>query len=160
MEKKALAMEKTGEERIQFLHFNDIYQYLKGPPSHKGGSKAKFNDDGELESEVKDWEALGDADAREANDEDTGESWQLGDIVNMAKRIWHEKNKFDGQTVVTFGGDALGPSLVSYLRSNGLHYAKMLSTIPINAGVWGNHEYDFGIKLAESLLKLSQNSGV
>ena len=60
------------------------------------------------------------------------------------------------EPIVTFGGDFIGPSLMSGI-TKGAHMAAALDLIGVHYGVFGNHEWDFGADNLVTRLKPSQS---
>lgn len=65
-----------------------------------------------------------------------------GGVARLASVINNERAKHEN-VLVTFGGDAISPSLMSGL-DEGAHMIDLLNQLDLTAMVIGNHEYDFG----------------
>ena len=71
-----------------------------------------------------------------------------GGVARLAAVINDERSKA-GNVLVTFGGDAISPSLMSGL-DEGAHMIDLLNGLGLTAMVMGNHEYDFGPDVAKA----------
>ena len=69
-----------------------------------------------------------------------------GGVPRLATIINNER-AMGGNVLVTFGGDAISPSLLSGL-DQGAHMIDLLNHLGLTAMVMGNHEYDFGPDIA------------
>ena len=69
-----------------------------------------------------------------------------GGVARLASVISSERAG-GGHVLVTFGGDAISPSLMSGL-DEGAHMIDLLNQLGLTAMVMGNHEYDFGPDVA------------
>ena len=56
--------------------------------------------------------------------------------------------KFNNNALLTFGGDYLGPSFISTF-DKGKHINKIFKIMEVDLGVFGNHEFDFGVEHLE-----------
>ncbi len=70
-----------------------------------------------------------------------------GGVARLAAVIAAERAS-DGHVLVTFGGDAISPSLLSGFDS-GAHMIDLLNRLDLTAMAIGNHEYDFGPDVAK-----------
>ena len=70
-----------------------------------------------------------------------------GGVARLASVVRAERARA-GHVLVTFGGDALSPSLMSAF-DQGAHMIDLLNRIGLTAMVIGNHEYDFGPDVAK-----------
>jgi len=59
------------------------------------------------------------------------------------------ERKSSPNSITTFGGDLISPSLMSSL-SKGAEMIQMMNAIKIDLAVLGNHEFDFGSKITKS----------
>ena len=66
----------------------------------------------------------------------------IGGFSQLSSMIKHERGK-NKNTIVTFGGDLLSPSLLSGM-TDGKHMIKFMNAIGTDFAVPGNHEFDFG----------------
>ena len=71
-----------------------------------------------------------------------------GGVARLAAVINSERS-MGGNVLVTFGGDAISPSLMSGL-DEGAHMIDLLNGLGLTAMVMGNHEYDFGPDVAKT----------
>ena len=76
-----------------------------------------------------------------------GERDGRGGVARLASVIEAERGDEDN-VIVTFGGDAISPSLMSGL-DEGKHMIDLLNKVGLTAMVLGNHEFDFGPEVAK-----------
>ncbi len=69
-----------------------------------------------------------------------------GGVARLASVIDSERAR-GGEVIVTFGGDAISPSLLSGL-DQGAHIIDLFNQLGLTVMVMGNHEYDFGPDIA------------
>ena len=74
------------------------------------------------------------------------ESGGQGGLARLAAVINAERANHDN-VLVTFGGDAISPSLMSGF-DKGAHMIELLNRLDLTAMAIGNHEYDFGPEVA------------
>lgn len=73
------------------------------------------------------------------------------DFLGGAARFKTILNKYKHlDPIVTFGGDWVGPSLLSSF-TRGLHMAEVLELMEVHYGTHGNHDFDFGTARLEEL---------
>ena len=75
------------------------------------------------------------------------ESGGKGGIARLAAVINSERQMSEN-TIVTFAGDAISPSLMSGI-DKGVHMIDLLNQLGLTAMAVGNHEYDFGPEIAK-----------
>ncbi|XP_039269043.2 snake venom 5'-nucleotidase-like isoform X1 [Styela clava] len=68
-------------------------------------------------------------------------------IFEVAKKDCNGEKPF-----IAFGGDCLNPSILSS-ATKGRHMIEVLNHIKVNAAVFGNHEFDFGVEHAADCAK-------
>ena len=83
---------------------------------------------------VNDWDRMEEADGR-------------GGAARLMSVIAAERGAGDGSLLVTHGGDAISPSLLSGF-DRGQHVIDLLNRLDLTAFVPGNHEFDFGPDVA------------
>lgn len=76
---------------------------------------------------------------------------KLGGAARVATLI---KQLDDGNMIVTFGGDALSPSIMSSLLK-GKQMVDIFNKLGVDVAVFGNHEFDFGPAVTEQRVKES-----
>lgn len=77
----------------------------------------------------------------------------VGGFAQVATMINEERAK-NANTLVTFGGDLLSPSLLSGI-TEGKHMIEFMNKIGTDLAVPGNHEFDFGPEVYAARLKES-----
>ncbi|MBF0461979.1 MAG: bifunctional metallophosphatase/5'-nucleotidase [Magnetococcales bacterium] len=75
---------------------------------------------------------------------------ETGGFAPLMTLIEQERHQHP-QTLLTFGGDLLSPSVVSYL-SKGKEVVSLCNALGIDLAVLGNHEFDFGLPVLEKRL--------
>ena len=74
-----------------------------------------------------------------------------GGVARLATVIKSERER-NNNVLVTFAGDAISPSLISQ-SDKGAHMIDLLNQLGLTAMAIGNHEYDFGPKVATERFK-------
>ncbi|CCG09055.1 bifunctional metallophosphatase/5'-nucleotidase [Pararhodospirillum photometricum] len=75
-----------------------------------------------------------------------------GGLAALKTLVAHERSRPGAdQTVVTFGGDLISPSLLSGL-DQGAHMLTAMGQVGVEVAVPGNHEFDFGAPVLARLL--------
>ena len=124
---------------VQFLHFNDIYNWNKAAkPTNSGPSKST---------------------AGSTTGTLTLATGNKGGTENIAALVNAEKKKAKDlgfKTIVTFGGDHLGPSATSMLGTAGYHMIEAMNQIGVDVASVGNHEFDFGVEGFLEMLRCSR----
>ena len=125
---------------VRVLHFNDIYSMVAAQSRNEGSEPSVVD------------ETKGRLTLEHNN--------QLGGIEHLAVKIAELKADAAAQgfakTVVTFGGDHLGPSAMSMLATGGWHMIEALNHVGVDVAAWGNHELDFGTEGALNQLRCSR----
>jgi len=65
-----------------------------------------------------------------------------GGLARLATRVAAERAR-NRNTLVTFGGDLLSPSVASSI-TRGSHMMEMMNAVGVDVAVLGNHEFDYG----------------
>ena len=68
----------------------------------------------------------------------------IGGAASFAAKL-KEMRANDPNILTVFGGDLLGPSMMSGV-TKGRHMVNVLNNLGIDYGCFGNHEFDFGMK--------------
>lgn len=77
-----------------------------------------------------------------------------GGLARLATRVAAERAR-NRNTLVTFGGDLLSPSVASSI-TRGSHMIEMMNAVGVDAAVLGNHEFDFGPEVLQERLAESR----
>eukprot|EP00906_Rhabdomonas_costata_P004931 RCo007397 len=79
-----------------------------------------------------------------------------GGISRLATVVAQKRAEFGEQLLVLFSGDTFSPSLLSTLM-RGQQVLPVFQALQVDAGMFGNHDFDFGV---EELQQLAEGCGM